>query len=162
MRRNFKSMDAANDPSILGSIKFLTGPLAGDTFPITKPITTLGREPNNDIVISDPAVSRHHAQLLWSSGTWSIRKLSPQNTLTVNRRDVQQSPLGERDTIGLGGSTFLLQPNNRAQQAPFPANNNRVQQVPFSADGNKVQQLPFSAPGVQPPGTVPASPRPVQ
>src|SRR5579875_3531508 len=121
MRRNFKSMDAANDPSTLGYIRFLTGPLAGEAFPISKPITTLGREPTNDIVISDPAVSRHHAQLLWSNGAWSIRKLASQNTLTVNRHDVQQSPLGERDTIGLGtGTTFLLELNKRSQQAAFP------------------------------------------
>jgi len=152
-------MNAANDSSTLGYIRFLTGPQAGETFPITKPITTLGREPTNDIVISDPAVSRHHAQLLWSNGTWSIRKLAPQNSLTVNRHEVQQSPLGDRDTIGLGGTTFLLQPNTRPQQAPAPANNNRVQQAPFSADGNKVQQVPFSAAEVQPPAA-PSAPRP--
>jgi ABC-type multidrug transport system ATPase subunit/pSer/pThr/pTyr-binding forkhead associated (FHA) protein len=155
-------MNAANDPSILGYIKFLTGPMAGETFPITKPMTTLGREPGNDIVISDPAVSRHHAQILWSGGTWSIRKLTPQNTLTVNRRDVQQSPLSDRDTIGLGsGTTFLLQPNNRVQQVPFSTDNNRAQQMPFPADNNRVQQRPFSAAGMQPAGTAPASPRPV-
>jgi ABC-type multidrug transport system ATPase subunit/pSer/pThr/pTyr-binding forkhead associated (FHA) protein len=161
MRRNFKSMDAANDPSTLGYIRFLTGPLAGEAFPISKPITTLGREPTNDIVISDPAVSRHHAQLLWSNGTWSIRKLASQNTLTVNRHDVQQSPLGERDTIGLGtGTTFLLELNKRSQQAPSPADNyNRVQQLPFSADSNKVQQLPYSSPGGQQPGAAAPSPR---
>jgi pSer/pThr/pTyr-binding forkhead associated (FHA) protein/ABC-type lipoprotein export system ATPase subunit len=135
MRRNFKSMDAANDPSILGYLRFLTGPMAGESIPITKPIISLGRDPTNDIVISDPAVSRHHAQLVWSNSTWSIRKLAPQNSLTVNQRDVQQSPLGDRDTVGLGtGTTFLLQPNTRPQQAPVN-NSDRVQQAPFSAAG---------------------------
>jgi ABC-type multidrug transport system ATPase subunit/pSer/pThr/pTyr-binding forkhead associated (FHA) protein len=160
MRRNFKFMNSANDPSILGYIKFLTGPLAGVTFPITKQTTTLGRESNNDIVISDSAVSRNHAQLIWSDSAWSIRKLAPQNSLTVNQRDVQQSPLGDRDTVGLGtGTTFLLQPNTEPQQAPVN-NSDRAQQAPFLAAGI---QLPAAAsvPSRQQ-SLLPASPPPLQ
>ena len=90
-------MGVVNDPPTLGYIKFLTGPMAGNAYPITRPITTLGREPDNDIVISDPAVSRHHAQILWSNGAWSIRKLAPQNKVSINQREIQQSPLTERE-----------------------------------------------------------------
>lgn len=48
-------MNIGKEPSALGSLRFLTGPLAGNTYPITKAITTLGRDPSNDIVISDPS-----------------------------------------------------------------------------------------------------------
>src|SRR5437588_13111635 len=117
-------------PPSLGSIQFLTGTLAGNTFQITKATTTIGREPGNDIVVTDPSVSRQHAQITWSNGAWMISKLAQQNTLTVNQREVQQSPINNRDTIGLGGTTFLFQvhgsvsnpayaPSLVAQQ-PFP------------------------------------------
>src|SRR5579859_512876 len=57
-------MSSGTLPPRPASITFLSGPLAGQTFPITKPITILGRDASNDIVIKgDLKVSRHHAQL---------------------------------------------------------------------------------------------------
>src|SRR6266487_1668776 len=101
-------MDTVNGPAGLGSIKFISGSQAGSTFQITKPTITLGREVGNDIVVSDPSVSRHHAQISLNNGTWTIIKLAPQNTVTVNQHDVQQAAIKDRDTIGLGGTTFLF------------------------------------------------------
>src|SRR5437588_5317670 len=102
-------MDVINNLPGVASIRFLTGPLAGSTFPINKPSITIGREQYNDIVISDPSVSRQHARLVNNGTQWSIEKLSPQNVVTVNSRNVQQAIISDRDTIGLGtGSTFLF------------------------------------------------------
>jgi ABC-type multidrug transport system ATPase subunit/pSer/pThr/pTyr-binding forkhead associated (FHA) protein len=102
-------MNVVNRSPGSGSIRFLTGPLAGSTFQISKPVIMIGREPTNDIVISDPSVSRQHARLVHDGGQWSIEKLSMQNIVTVNQRDVQQSHVSDRDTIGLGtGTTFLF------------------------------------------------------
>src|SRR5712691_5650902 len=101
----------------LGSIRFLTGPLAGRTFPISKSTITIGREPNNDIVVPDPSISRHHAQLTWNNGLWTISKLSAQNTITVNQRAVEQDTINDRDTISLGaGITFLFLANAGVQR----------------------------------------------
>ncbi len=104
-------MNAAMKPPVSGSIKFLTGPLAGQTFPINKPITTIGREATNDIVVKgDQKVSRSHARIIWNNGIWSIEKLSPQNTLTVNHQQVQQATITDGNTITLGdNTTFLFQ-----------------------------------------------------
>jgi ABC-type multidrug transport system ATPase subunit/pSer/pThr/pTyr-binding forkhead associated (FHA) protein len=102
-------MDVINNLPGVVSIRFLTGPLAGTTFPISKPSITIGREQYNDIVISDPSVSRQHARLVNNGTQWSIEKLSPQNVVTVNSRNVQQAIISDRDTVGLGtGSTFLF------------------------------------------------------
>src|SRR6266487_4442874 len=102
-------MNVVNRSPGVGSIRFLTGPLAGSIYQITKPLTTIGREPDNDIIISDPSVSRQHARLVNNRGQWSIEKLAPQNLVTVNQRDVQQATISDRDTIGLGsGITFLF------------------------------------------------------
>jgi ABC transport system ATP-binding/permease protein len=102
-------MDVVNRSPGMGSISFLTGPLAGSVFQISKPEITIGRDPTNDIVISDPSVSRRHARLMHNGGQWSIEKLAMQNTVTVNQRDVQRAVVSYRDAIGLGtGTTFLL------------------------------------------------------
>jgi len=90
-------MDVLNGQ--LGSLTFLTGSQVGKTFQITKPIFTIGREPTNDIVLTDASISRHHAQITYTNGVWSIAKLAPQNTMSVNNRDMQQGPLSDRDTI---------------------------------------------------------------
>jgi ABC-type multidrug transport system ATPase subunit/pSer/pThr/pTyr-binding forkhead associated (FHA) protein len=115
------SMDAVNGPPIVGTIQFLSGPLAGSTHQLNKPVINLGREPGNDIVIPDPSVSRHHAQILWNNGAWSIRKLTPQNSLTVNQRDVPQMVLHEQDTVSLGGSSTFVFSAPAGQKSAAPA-----------------------------------------
>src|SRR6266516_1805691 len=109
-------------PPVSGSIKFLTGPLAGQTFPINKPITTIGREATNDIVVKgDQKVSRSHARIIWNNGIWSIEKLSPQNTLTVNHQQVQQATITDGNTITLGdNTTFLFQIRAGGHEAVQP------------------------------------------
>ena len=98
------------DTPSLGSLTFVTGPLAGKTYQITKPVITLGRDPSNDVAIPDPTVSRQHAQIALTGDAWVIRKVSAQNTLTLNKREIQQSPLLDHDTVGLGpGTTFLFE-----------------------------------------------------
>src|SRR5713101_3754464 len=120
-------MNVANRPLESGSIRFLTGPLAGSTFQISKPIITFGREPGNDIVISDPTVSRQHARLVNNAGQWSIEKLAAQNVITVNQHNIQQAVIADRDTIGLGtGTTFLFlisSPQSPAGQQPLATYN---------------------------------------
>jgi len=56
------SVNEGNTPAV--SIKFLSGPLAGQTFPVHKSIITIGRDTTNDIVVKgDQKVSRVHARL---------------------------------------------------------------------------------------------------
>src|SRR5579859_2381250 len=90
----------------LAAITFLTGPPAGKTFRITKPITTIGREANNDLVVKgDLKVSRQHARLRLSNGAWSIENLSENNKLIMNQESVRQAVLQDGSVIGLGEET---------------------------------------------------------
>jgi ABC transport system ATP-binding/permease protein len=129
-----------------GSIKFLTGPLAGQTFPINKPVTTIGREPTNDIVVKgDQKVSRSHARIIWNNGLWSIEKLSPQNIMTVNQQQVQQANIFDGNTIALGeDSSFLFQIRTVTQEAMQPPPNFPPYQQQASSPQYAVQpQQPF-------------------
>src|SRR5260370_22616156 len=114
-------MNRGKEPPTLGSLRFLTGPLAGNIYPITRTITSLGRDPSNDIVISDPAVSRYHAQIIWENESWTVKKLVAHNSLNVNQHALSQSSLNDRDTIGLGpGTTFLFLMASNGSLQPYP------------------------------------------
>src|SRR6266702_8086471 len=113
-------MDAGNNPSVRSSIKFLSGPLAGKTVQIDKPIMTIGRSPNNDIVVrDDPRVSRQHARLIWNNRSWSIEQHSQEaSAVTVNSQSVQQAALADGMTIGLGEGTSFVFLTQTATQVP--------------------------------------------
>src|SRR5947209_8265369 len=104
-------MDTLNSPPLSGSIQFLTGSQAGKSFPITKTEITIGRDPNSDIPLTDPSVSRRHAQITQVDGQWIITNLNERNTITVNQRNVpttQPMPINNRDTIFLGSATSFI------------------------------------------------------
>ncbi|HLX40116.1 MAG TPA: FHA domain-containing protein, partial [Ktedonobacteraceae bacterium] len=140
-------MNAVNTSPDSGSIRFLTGPLAGKTFQISKAITTIGREATNDIVVKgDPKVSRTHARLIWNNGNWSIEKIATQNILTINQQPIQQlAPIYNNTSIGLGEETsfvFLLR-NDVASATPTPPMSQPYPQVNQPA---QTPQRPFSPP----------------
>ncbi len=91
-----------------GSIKFLSGPLNGKTFPLNKLMIEIGRDAANDIVVFDPKVSRHHARIYWKQGAWLIENLSQKSVITVNQRSVQQAPLQPNVVINLGDDTSFV------------------------------------------------------
>src|SRR5205823_13564956 len=102
-------MSNVNQPPNPGSIRFLTGPLTGRSFQLSKPIITMGRDNSNDIFITDPKVSRFHARLLWNNGLWSIEKLSQTSNVSVNQQRVQQSVIYDNNIVGLGeDSSFIF------------------------------------------------------
>src|SRR5712692_366014 len=108
----------------LGSIKFLAGPQSGMSIEVSKPITRIGRDPTNDIVVADPAVSRYHARLIEHNGTWSIEKLAASNTITINGLPIQQAPIKHNDIIRLGAETsflFLAVAEEQQSASPVPA-----------------------------------------
>src|SRR5258708_32557252 len=94
-----------------GLITILHRPQAGSSFPLTNTTIAIGRDPANDIVITDPSVSRSHARILYTPSGWSIEKLTDHNAVTVNQREVQQAFIRHNDNIGRGGiTTFLFLP----------------------------------------------------
>jgi LysM repeat protein len=53
-------------------------------FPLRKSVLTIGRAPNNDIVIMDRRVSRYHARLNYQQGDWLLEDLNSDNGVWVN------------------------------------------------------------------------------
>jgi len=74
-------------------------------------VLRIGRAPDNDVVISDLGVSRHHAELRNVGSTYQIVDLDSHNGTFVNGQRVAAAPLTEGDIVGIGPSTFRLSGN---------------------------------------------------
>jgi hypothetical protein len=70
----------------------------------------IGRSRECDIALSDPNVSRRHAELRRGEEAWSVVDLGSTNGVKVNGRRVEHAPLrpGDRITIGVTDLTFEL------------------------------------------------------
>jgi ABC-type multidrug transport system ATPase subunit/pSer/pThr/pTyr-binding forkhead associated (FHA) protein len=72
-------------------------------------VVTVGRSPTSDVVLDDPLVSRHHAELRrLSSGRREIVDLGSYNGTFVNGRRVDKATLDPLDLVGIGSSEFRL------------------------------------------------------
>ena len=70
-------------------------------------VVTIGRSSSNDIVLDDPLVSRHHAELRQlPDGRRQLVDLRSHNGTFVNGRRIEEALLDPLDLIGIGGSEF--------------------------------------------------------
>lgn len=118
-------MESAVHPSPL-SLTFLTGPLQGQVVVVDKPDMVIGRDLDNDIVLStDLHVSRHHARLRWTGEGWQIENISRANVLRVDDHESQEALLGDGAVITLGPITSFVvhlpsEASHPASPAPVP------------------------------------------
>jgi len=77
--------------------------------PLPAKAMRIGRVPDNDLVLSDLNVSRHHAELRKSpTGSYEIVDLGSHNGTFVNGQKVSSQLLTEQDIVSIGSSTFRL------------------------------------------------------
>ncbi len=68
-----------------------------------KNLLSIGREQDNDIVIGNIRVSRHHARLIRIGTTWQIEDLDSKNGTYVNGRKIKTALISAADQITVGG-----------------------------------------------------------
>jgi Protein of unknown function (DUF3662)/Inner membrane component of T3SS, cytoplasmic domain len=73
--------------------------------------TVIGRSRDCDVVVSDPNVSRRHAEVRREDDGWAVVDLDSTNGVKVNGRRVDHSPLrpGDHIRIGVTDLTFELE-----------------------------------------------------
>ena len=77
--------------------------------PLPAKAMRIGRIPDNDLVLPDLDVSRHHAELRRSpTGSYEIVDLGSHNGTFVNGQRVTTRQLTEQDLVSIGHSTFRL------------------------------------------------------
>jgi hypothetical protein len=85
------------------------GPQAGTVYPLRGHILTIGRQPDNYIVIDDPMISRHHARFTLQSDSYVLTDLGSANGTWVNDvRLAGPALLRPGDVIGLGRDVLLV------------------------------------------------------
>ncbi len=101
-------MGTGSQPQV-PSIPFaeLVDVVSGEHYQLTSQRVIVGRErASADIVLSDPNVSRRHAELTFSGSDWTIEDLNSTNGLMVNNRRVTRWPLRNGDLVTFGLMTF--------------------------------------------------------
>jgi ABC transport system ATP-binding/permease protein len=65
---------------------------------------TVGRDPGNDIILRDPKVSRHHAEIVFERGFFVLHDLASANGTYVNGKRVRVAPLTHGAKLRMGNS----------------------------------------------------------
>ena len=63
---------------------------------------TIGRKPDNSLVLDNPMVSRYHAVLEFEDKHWILKNLTQNSVTQVNGNDVETAVLEDGDTILIG------------------------------------------------------------
>src|SRR5438105_14565568 len=93
--------------------------ISGITHELVEDLITIGRSPDNMIVISDPSVSSHHAQLQLAGETYRLNDLDSTNGTRVNGIPATETVLRFDDRIRFGGIEARYEPDTRGSQ-PLP------------------------------------------
>jgi hypothetical protein len=127
------------------------GPQPGQSFPLNQDVVTLGRDPSNTIVISDPQVSRQHARIARRGGPLVLEDLGSTNGTFVNgMRLMGAHSLSAGDVIGLGEAvtfTFYGSPvDSTAAMTDQPRAHQPPRQAPYAPPPAPPQPAPYVPP----------------
>jgi pSer/pThr/pTyr-binding forkhead associated (FHA) protein len=90
---------------------------------------TVGRDPGNDIILRDPKVSRHHAEIVFERGFFVLHDLASANGTYVNSKRVRVAPLTHGAKLRLGNSYGRFS-----------------EELPTEADGSEPLEQPMPSP----------------
>jgi pSer/pThr/pTyr-binding forkhead associated (FHA) protein len=102
---------------------------------------TVGRDPGNDIILRDPKVSRHHAEIVFERGFFVLHDLASANGTYVNGKRVRVAPLTHGVKLRMGNTygrfSEELPTENDAEgqegfEQPLPATTPDVASLPTS------------------------------
>jgi hypothetical protein len=97
--------------SPLAALELIAGPRYGEELPVPRPVVTVGRAAESDVVIDDDSVSATHARLEWDLGAWRITDLGSTNGTTVEGIRLASNiptPLPYGSTVRLGGVKLIF------------------------------------------------------
>lgn len=88
----------------------------GRRYQINNRRTVLGRGTDCDIVLDDPGVSRHHAEVTLDSGRANLRDLGSTNGSFVDGEKITAARLTDGSAITLGRTRIVFRNTNPAQE----------------------------------------------
>ena len=107
------------------------GEAAGQDFPLTRPVVTLGRGRENDVVLLEHGVSRQHARIQHGPQGWTLTDLGSTNGTFVNGQPIRANEsylLQPGDRLTMGNAVLVVHVERDA--APEPATGPRAAAAP--------------------------------
>ena len=87
-------------------LTFESGPFAGRMVALPSQMVGVGRAPDNEVVVGDPATSGHHGRIEVRNGYFWISDLGSTNGTLVNGEAVIERQLSDGDLIAIGQNTM--------------------------------------------------------
>jgi hypothetical protein len=87
-------------------LTFESGPFAGRMVALPSQMVSIGRAPDNDIVVGDPATSGRHGRIEVRNGAFWVSDLGSTNGTLVNGEPVIEKELSDGDLIAIGQNTM--------------------------------------------------------
>jgi pSer/pThr/pTyr-binding forkhead associated (FHA) protein len=103
---------------------------------LDKEITTIGRKPDNDVVIDNQAVSGHHALIKTEGDTLLLEDLSSLNGTYLNSQKVSKAELFNGDVILIGVHTLEVHSDKERE----------TDKKPFAVRGRSMDETIVIAP----------------
>ena len=101
--------DEAPDSAKRAYLLVSTEGQAAVQFDLGGPLIGIGRASDNDVILDDPLVSRHHCQLKLQHGAYGFADLGSRNGSFVNGQAVSEIALGPGDMIRVGSTSIEFQ-----------------------------------------------------
>lgn len=130
------------------------GPVPGKEFILDRPQIVIGRDIQNEVVINDAEMSRHHAKLVFQDEVFVVQDMGSTNGVFVNEQRVSGSmPLEDGVSIRMGDNVVLKYvvsmpdfDRTMPSQSRQPASEQAVSKGPVSEEPVPQQQVPDEQP----------------
>ena len=140
---------AVVEPAGVLALRVVAGAGAGRSFPLFRGRLVVGRDPECDIVLTDPDASRRHAELRVGAGEVTIRDLGSTNGTSIDGEpvadDARPLPRGARIRIGDCLLTLAATAEAPARLRPGPDGTRRVPRPPRPRAPNDADEVVFPA-----------------
>lgn len=104
----------------------VSGPDAGLQASFCLPMVRVGTARDNDLVLTDRYVSRHHLELRMTSEGLVLRDLWSTNGTFIGSRRITEAYLGKETHCTLGNTSISVQQRTEEHSVPIPAKQNHL------------------------------------
>jgi pSer/pThr/pTyr-binding forkhead associated (FHA) protein len=113
---------------------------------IVKPSFTIGRRPDNDLCLEDPAVSGHHAKVVKIQEVLFLEDLQSTNGTMVNDAPIDRKQLRDADIIRIGLYRIIYRHDCHTAPSPSPLSPPDTDKTILVANVAEAERRPASQP----------------
>lgn len=95
-------------PTSFAYLFMLNGVRRGDHLALKASGSTIGRSPESDLILDDPAVSLEHARIRQEGTVWYVYDLASENQVFVADEAVGRKALADGDRLRIGETDLVF------------------------------------------------------